>query len=191
MVKKIKTMHIEEKSFFDESILKLPVLGDISIRQLAYIIIPTIIIYKLTSPLGTIPLAIFMLLTTSISLFIAKKPTKAFKPEEQLYLALLKPQPKTRKRKEKKIEKYAETPPTEYVKKDETVLITGVLRNPATGEPIPNAEILLIINGEKGPTIKTDNKGNYKIYYTFTSRQNTLELMYGDQIIAKKQIIVE
>ena len=192
MVKKVRTMYIEEKSFLDESILKLPVLGDVSIRQIIYIIFPTIIVYKLASPLGAIPLMVFMLITISLSIFIAKKPVKAFKPEEQLYLALLGTQPKTREKKKKRIiEKYVETPPTEYVKKNETVLITGILKDPATGEPIPNAEIQLIINGERGPTIRTDNKGNYKIYYTFTSRQNMLELVYNNQILAKKRILVE
>jgi len=195
MVKKIRTMHLQEKSFVDENILKLPVLGDLSIRQLAYISIPALIVYKLASPLGIFPLATLLFLTFGFSLFIAKKPIKAFKPEEQLYLLLTKqPIREKKKRREEKVrisEEIIEAPPAEYVEKNETILITGILRDPSTGSPIPNAPIQIYVNGEQGPTIRTDSKGAYRLYYSFAAKQNTLELVYNGQVLARKQIIVK
>jgi hypothetical protein len=191
VVKKIRTMCLEEKSILDEGILKFPVIGELSIRQLIIILIPTIITFKLTQTLGTIPLITLTLTTASITLFIAKKNTKGFKPEEQLlYILTQKPKTTTKTTKEKTITEIKEEK-IETIKPDEIVLIAGVLKDPSTGEPIPNAQLQLNINGTKVATVRTDTNGTYRIYYTFTAPTNTVELLYENKTIAKKTIIVK
>jgi hypothetical protein len=198
MVKKIRTMYLEQKGFLDERILKFPIIGELSIRQLIIILLPTIIAYQLAHSLGIIPLMIIIITTSFFALFIAKKPTKGFKPEEQLYYLLTqgaykKPRVVKQKEEVKGIEEMKEAVGEvgEEVNEDEVILIAGVLKDPSTGEPIPNAKIQLNVNGVKVATIRTDANGAYRIHYTFSAPSNTVELLYEDKVIARKTVVVK
>ncbi len=184
-VPNVRTLWFEDVSVWHEPILPTPI-GKFTFRQLAILIVFGIVAYGVA---GTQPPQDLMarIMAGAIvflpGLFLAFKRVKTVSPEAHLAMLLFGgfrgagPKPVRRRAKGRRGVLPVEEPkPLEVPRRVEVevgaatvekpIVISGVLRNPRSGEPLPLRSFTVYVDGRRHQDGFTDERGSFTIYFT-------------------------
>jgi len=193
MVREVRTLWFHEKSFLDQPIITLPIVGDVPPRKIIYAVVFAVPVYLLSMVLGLDPtMCIISAIAGAMTGFLIAKEPKAVSIEKQLLYMLTGSYRPKLAAKPRHIAREVREEVAQVVLSEalEPVKIHGIVVDPYSGAPLTGTELALYVDGKPVARTVSDSQGRYTFYVHLRPGQHIVEVRLGDQVLLRKRVVV-